>query len=69
MDTKAAAVLGISIIVSALITSYAPFAPGRYQMTANVGHAYVLDTATGQVWEQYAPANSGFNDSEFRQPK
>lgn len=28
---------------------------GRFEMTTNSGHAFILDTATGQVWSQSFP--------------
>ena len=30
----------------------------RYAIAGNEGHAFVLDTVTGQVWEKFTPANS-----------
>jgi len=42
---------------------------GRYQIAGIPGHAYVLDTATGQVWEDYAPTNEGIRDQQFKQIK
>ncbi|ADG68996.1 hypothetical protein Plim_3182 [Planctopirus limnophila DSM 3776] len=42
---------------------------GRYQIAGIPGHAYVLDTATGQVWEDFAPTSEGARDHEFKRVK
>ncbi|QDV31963.1 hypothetical protein Spb1_39100 [Planctopirus ephydatiae] len=42
---------------------------GRYQIAGIPGHAYVLDTATGQVWEDFASSSEGARDSEFKRVK
>jgi len=34
----------------------------RYQMATNEGHAFVLDTVTGQVWEKFEPAGQSTSD-------
>lgn len=69
MDRTSSLVLGIAVVVAALINAYAPSASGRYQMAANPGHAYVLDTATGQVWQTFYPENQGSYDRDFFDPK
>ena len=33
------------------------------------GHAYEIDTVTGQVWENFATAGQGSSDAEFKNPK
>jgi hypothetical protein len=77
MDVKPALVLGGSIVAAALILgsfvspkaarSSAPV--GRYQMGGVPGHAYVLDTQTGQVWESFASSGSGSSDLDFSKAK
>jgi hypothetical protein len=42
---------------------------GRFQIGTNLGHTYVIDTATGQVWETFVSANQGSNDADFKSPK
>lgn len=42
---------------------------GRYQLGGVPGHAYVLDTATGQVWEDFATSNEGARDGGFKSVK
>ena len=80
MDTKSAGMLGGCVIVAALIVALVPRheapaatpsgpQPGRFQMGGVPGHAYVLDTATGQVWEDFAPAGSGSSHPDFNKPK
>jgi hypothetical protein len=56
MDTKSAGILGICVIIAALIIAILvrPQVPaesrvGRFQMGSVPGHAYVIDTTTGQV--------------------
>lgn len=46
-----------------------PAQVGRYQIAGIPGHAYVLDTATGQVWEAYAGASGGATDQNFKVTK
>jgi hypothetical protein len=66
MDIKVARFLGGCIVGASVILAIAVRSPnGRYQMTTTAGHAYVLDTATGQVWEKYAPPNEGTTDPAF----
>lgn len=78
MDTKSGGVLGVCLIIAALIVALAPRLPvpvppgtqiGKYQMGGVPGHAYVLDTTTGQVWEDFASVGQGSSDPEFRKPK
>ena len=43
---------------------------GRFQGFANEGHAFVIDTTTGQVWHSnYHPNMSGRPDKAFLVPK
>jgi hypothetical protein len=42
---------------------------GRFQIAGIPGHAYVLDTATGQVWERFDTASSGSSSKDFLEPK
>lgn len=73
MNTLGSAILGISLIVSAFILS--PFfkqstiQPGRFQMYGVPGHAYIYDTVTGQVWEDFATPSSGRSSDNFNSPK
>jgi hypothetical protein len=80
VDTKSAGILGACLVVAALIVTLVPRAQppanspsgaqvGRYQMGGVPGHAYVIDTATGQVWEDFAPAGQGSSHPNFNKPK
>jgi hypothetical protein len=80
VDTKSAGILGVCLILAALIVALVPRlqapapaasgpAPCRFQLGGVPGHAYVLDTATGQVWEEFAPAGSGSSSADFSKPK
>ena len=79
MDTKSSLVIGGSVVVASVVLSLLlalkpPATPhgqavGRFQMSGVPGHAYVIDTTTGQVWEDFAPVGQGSNDQGFKQPK
>lgn len=77
MDTKSSSILGICIIIAAalvaLVLKPSPnlSAPqiGRYQMSGVPGHAYVIDSTTGQVWEDFASSGSGSSDADFKKTK
>jgi len=47
--------------------SRARLSPARYQIQVVEGRAFVLDTATGQVWEK--STGGGFTSPDFLQPK
>ncbi len=75
MELKSSVVVGASIIVASLIVAFTqppkvssatPTASvsaegpiGRFQFGSVTGHAYVLDTMTGQVWETFASSSGG----------
>ncbi|MBA4032581.1 MAG: hypothetical protein C0478_17070 [Planctomyces sp.] len=42
---------------------------GRYQLSGVPGNAYVLDTATGEVWEDFTNTNAGAKDGQFKRVK
>jgi hypothetical protein len=70
VDTKSSGILGACLIVAALMVALLPRPQaGRYQMAGVPGHAYVIDTATGQVWERFAVASEGSSDQDFKKPK
>lgn len=77
MDTKSASILGSCIIIAAFICALVPrtqastpaMQVGRFQMSGVPGHAYVIDTATGQVWEKFATTSEGTNDQDFSKSK
>ncbi len=49
--------------------SSAPAQVGRFQMVGVPGHTYVLDTVTGQVWEDFAVPSQGRTDDDFKAVK
>lgn len=74
METKGARLIAGSIVLASVILGLAhilkPSAvENHYQMDGVPGHAYVIDTQTGQVWEQFASDSSGSSDSGFKTPK
>jgi hypothetical protein len=80
VDTKSSAILGACLIIAALIVvlvprpqSAAPFPSGpqvgRYQLDGVPGHAYVIDAATGQVWEDFTIPTAGSSDPDFKKAK
>jgi hypothetical protein len=44
-------------------------AAGRFQIATNENHVYVLDTVTGQVWQDFAASGSGTTTPGFDEPK
>jgi hypothetical protein len=42
---------------------------GRFQMQTNEGHAFVLDTRTGEVWEKFEGTSGGDDSADFLNPK
>lgn len=46
-----------------------PALSGRYQLQTNEGHAFVLNTASGQVWEKFVSPSGGGTSSGFLEPK
>jgi hypothetical protein len=81
VDSKSSLILGASIVLASAIGAFglshrsAPPAAGqeppagRFQIAGIPGHAYVLDTATGQVWETFGAAGTGSSDGDFKSPK
>ncbi len=80
MDRMSASILGACLVVVALIVARAPRPPapapaavpqvGRFQMfSVSTRHVYVIDTASGAVWESYVSDDSGRNDDRFSAAK
>lgn len=66
----AGAVLGLTLSLRPLAQSTGQESvPGRFQIAGSPGHAFVLNTATGQVWESFEPEGSGSNSQGFDDPK
>jgi len=68
IDTRSL-IIGVLLAVVVFLAlgaahSTGPHTCGRYQIEAAEYHAYVIDTATGQVW-----GKSGTGNREFHKPK
>jgi hypothetical protein len=80
MDTKAASLLGICIVIAALIIALVPRgqpAPvsgpaatevGRYQFGSNGVNCFVLDTKTGRLWQQFQQSGRPTDWTELKTP-
>src|SRR6185312_15078230 len=42
---------------------------GRFQIAGIPAHVYVLDTATGKVWERFDTVGTGSSSEDFLEPK
>lgn len=42
---------------------------GRFRVETNTNHIFVVDTATGQVWEKYVRSSGGSTHEDFAKPK
>ena len=42
---------------------------GRFQIETNEDHVFVVDTATGQVWEKFVAGGQGTKSQDFMDPK
>ena len=79
MNMKTSFIVGVSIIVAgvchaAIVQPALPPASsgpttGRFQIAGNPGHVYIIDTATGRVWEKYAAATRGSTSKGFDSEK
>jgi len=48
-------------------TSHGPV--NRFQIAGNPGHIFVIDSVTGQVWEDFTPQTKGGKSPDFSAPK
>ena len=72
IDIKSAILgLGMGVLVTLGIgaTASSRDANGRYQIAGTGDRGLIIDTATGQVWTGYFPANEGKSDPDFLLPK
>ena len=57
---RAATVLGACLVLTSVIWAVGQYATAaRYQIAGTQAHAFVLDTATGEVSEKFAGTSSG----------
>lgn len=62
--------LGLGLLMTGVLGAGATLRPApqtlhRYEMHTLEGHAFVLDTVTGQVWESFEPPSGGSTDEGF----
>lgn len=63
------ALLGAVLAVGAMLLlgagRYGSTSAGRFQMTANEHHVYILDTANGRVWQAWSNPDATATDANF----
>ena len=78
VNAKSLLLGGLAVVLVLCLLGAEPFVVpehyGRYQIETNEGYAFVLDSATGQVWSTIAIANDGIiaridPNSPFSLPK
>lgn len=78
MDSKSAGILGGCLVIAALVITLVPQsqAPGptdpqlgRFQIGGLSNHMYVIDTATGQVWDRFVSSDGGETSPSWVNPK
>ena len=62
-------IVGILATVAIAAARSDPTGIGRYQIAGTATHGLVIDTATGQVWRDYLPPQSGSSDPDFAKIK
>ncbi len=66
--TLVAFVAGI-LVTAAVGAASSSAQVGRYQVAGTGQQGLVIDTVTGQVWQNYFPPNQGSGDPDFFKPK
>lgn len=77
IDVKSALIGGLLTAMVLCLVGAVPFAPpeeyGRFHIETNDSHAFILDSATGQVWSSGFYVSSSAvrieNDPNFHAPK
>jgi hypothetical protein len=77
IDMKSALIGGLLVVMVLFLVGAVPYMEtkkyGRFKIETNNGHAFILDSATGQVWSSKFPSpESGFGvkpDPNFHEPK
>jgi hypothetical protein len=65
-------VLATACVVAVLGASGSSTSNGpvnRFQIAGNPGHIFVIDSVTGQVWENFTSPTGGGNSPDFSAPK
>ncbi len=59
IDVKSVLIGGLLAVMILCLAGAVPFVPpeeyGRFQIVTNESHAFILDSATGQVWSSMFP--------------
>jgi hypothetical protein len=73
MDSKSAGILGGCLVIAALVITLVPGSTdpqlGRFQIRGISDHMYVIDTATGEVWDRYVSSGGGDTSPSWVNPK
>ena len=77
IDIKSVLIGGLLVVIVLCLVGSVPFATpeeyGRFQIETNDSHAFILDSATGQVWSSMFPDPSSHigvvYDPNFHAPK
>ena len=63
------AVLAVCVLLALGASLNDPPQVNRFRIAAGANHVFVVDTATGQVWEQYVVPRRDARDQEFMAPR
>jgi hypothetical protein len=63
------AVLAVCVLLALGASLNGPPQVNRFRIGASANHVFVVDTATGQVWEQYVIPRRDARDLEFMPPR
>lgn len=76
IDLKSALIGGVMVVLILCSVGVVLYMPpveyGRFQIETNHSHAFILDSATGQVWSEMFPdpqGGIGAHDPNFFAPK
>ncbi|MHC4207262.1 MAG: hypothetical protein ACYSTT_21620 [Planctomycetota bacterium] len=77
IDFKSALIGGFVVAMIVFLAGAVPYLPsqeyGRFEIETNDSHAFILDSATGQVWSSNFYVSDSFirvnNDPNFHAPK
>lgn len=56
------------VALGASKSSKPPGPVNRFQIAGNPGHVFIIDSATGQVWEKFSSPTQGSSVSGFGRP-
>jgi len=71
INIKSVLIGGLLVVLVLFLTGLVPYADpveyNRFEIATSENYAFILDTATGQVWTGAFP--DSIDDSEFHNPK